>query len=226
MFVSFIRAVILYLLLIVTVRLMGKRQLAELEPSEFVVAILIADLASVPMQDAGIPLLSGIIPILTVLALELILSVLAMRCRTVRRLLSGSPILLMQDGRILAKNLARTRITVDELLQHLREKEIVDLASVQYAILEVDGQISAIIHPKNQPPTAMDTHVEVDAVELPITLISDGKILEDRLQPPLDRTWLERELKRLNCTTEEIFLMTATRGGKIYVSKKEEDGAG
>ena len=219
MFVSFIRAVILYLLLIVTVRLMGKRQLAELEPSEFVVAILIADLASVPMQDAGIPLLSGIIPILTVLALELILSVLAMRCRTVRRLLSGSPILLMQDGRILAKNLARTRITVDELLQHLREKEIVDLASVQYAILEVDGQISAIIHPKNQPPTAMDTH---DAVELPITLISDGKILEDRLQPPLDRTWLERELKRLNCTTEEIFLMTATRGGKIYVSKKEE----
>lgn len=223
MFVSFIRAVILYLLLIVTVRLMGKRQLAELEPSEFVVAILIADLASVPMQDAGIPLLSGIIPILTVLALELILSVLAMRCRTVRRLLSGSPILLMQDGRILAKNLARTRITVDELLQHLREKEIVDLASVQYAILEVDGQISAIIHPKNQPPTAMDAHIEVDAAELPITLISDGKILEDRLQPPLDRTWLERELKRLNCTTEEIFLMTATRGGKIYVSKKEEE---
>ncbi len=222
MFISFVRAVILYLLLVVTVRLMGKRQLGELEPSEFVVAILIADLASVPMQDAGIPLLSGVIPILTVLALELILSVLAMRFRLVRRILSGNPILLMRDGRILANNLARTRITVDELLQHLREKEIVDLSSVQYAILEVDGQISAIVHPKHQPPTAMDAHVEVDAAELPLTLISDGKIMEDRLRPPRDRAWLERELKRLGCAPEDIFLLTATQSGKIYLSKKEE----
>lgn len=221
MFISFVRALILYLLLVITVRLMGKRQLGELEPSEFVVAILIADLASVPMQDAGIPLLSGVIPILTVLALELILSVLAMRFRFVRRLLSGNPVLLMQDGQILAKNLAKTRITVDELLQHLREKEIVDLSSVQYAILEVDGQISAIVHPKHQPPTAMDAHVEVDAAELPITLVSDGKIMEDRLRPPRDRAWLERELKRLGCAAEEVFLLTATRGGKVYLSKKD-----
>lgn len=221
MFISFVRAVILYLLLVVTVRLMGKRQLGELEPSEFVVAILIADLASVPMQDAGIPLLSGVIPILTVLALELILSVLAMRFRLVRRVLSGNPVLLMRDGQILAKNLARTRITVDELLQHLREKEIVDLSSVQYAILEVDGQISAIVHPKHQPPTAMDAHVEVDAAELPITLVSDGKIIEERLCPPRDRAWLERELKRLGCAAEEVFLLTATQGGKVYLSKKD-----
>lgn len=221
MFISFVRSVILYLLLIITVRLMGKRQLGELEPSEFVVAILIADLASVPMQDSGIPLLSGIIPILTVLALELILSVLAMRFSLVRKLLSGNPVLLMRDGKILSKNLARTRITVDELLQHLREKEIVDLSSVQYAILEVDGQISAIVHPKHQPPTAMDTHVEVDAAELPVTLVSDGKIMEDRLSPPWDRAWLERELKRLGCAAEEVFLLTATHGGKVYLSKKD-----
>lgn len=221
MFISFVRAVILYLLLVVTVRLMGKRQLGELEPSEFVVAILIADLASVPMQDTGIPLLSGVIPILTVLALELILSVLAMRFRLVRRMLSGRPVLLMRDGQILAKNLAKTRITVDELLQHLREREIVDLSSVQYAILEVDGQISAIVHPKHQPPTAMDAHVNVDAAELPVTLVSDGKVLEDHLQPPQDRAWLDRELRRLGCHTEDVFLLTATRGGKIYLSKKE-----
>lgn len=222
MFISFVRAVILYLLLIAAVRLMGKRQLAELEPSEFVVAILLADLASVPMQDAGIPLLSGIIPILTVLAIELILSVLAMRLRPVRRILSGDPVLLMRDGRILADNLARTRITVDELVQHLREKEILDLSSVQYAILEVDGQISAIVHPKYQPPTAMDAHVEVDAAELPVTLISDGRIVAEHLTPPQDRAWLDRELKRLDCAPEEIFLLTATRGGKVYLSKKGE----
>ncbi len=221
MFISFVRAVILYLFLVATIRLMGKRQLGELEPSEFVVAILIADLASVPMQDAGTPLLSGVIPILTVLALELILSVLAMRFRLVRQVLSGNPILLMRNGQILAKNLARTRITVDELVQHLREKQIVDLSSVQYVILEVDGQISAIVHPKYQPPTAMDAHIEVDAAELPVTLISDGKIMEDRLKPPRDLAWLERELKRLGCGPDEVFLLTATQSGKIYLSKKE-----
>ena len=122
MFISYIRAMILYALLILAVRLMGKRQIGELEPSEFVVAILIADLASVPMQDIGIPLFSGVIPILTVLAMELILSVLSLRFRKLRRFLSGNPIVLMENGTILKKNLLRTRVTTDELVQHLRGK--------------------------------------------------------------------------------------------------------
>ena len=151
MFISYIRAMILYILLVLAVRLMGKRQIGQLEPTEFVVAILIADLASVPMQDLGIPLLSGVLPILTVLAIELIFSVLALRFRKVRRFLSGSPIVLMEDGKILTQNLTRTRLTVDELVQHLRENGILDLSTVQYAILEVDGQISTIVHPRYQP---------------------------------------------------------------------------
>ncbi len=222
MFISFVRAVILYLFLVASVRLMGKRQVGELEPAEFVVAILIADLASVPMQDSGIPLLSGVVPILTVLAIELILSVLSLRCQWVRQLLCGGPVLLMEDGKILARNLSRTRVTVDELIQHLREKGIVDLASVQYAVLEIDGQISAIVHPKHQPPTAMDLHIQVDPAELPVTLISDGKVLEDRLAPPQDRAWLEKQLKHLECQLEDVFLLTATRNGKLYLSRKEE----
>lgn len=223
MFISYIRTVLLYLILILSIRLMGKRQIGELEPSEFVVAILIADLASVPMQDAGIPLLGGIIPILTVLSMELILSVLSLRCRPLRKFFSGNPITLMEDGKIIAQNLEKTRITVDELLQHLRESQILDLSTVQYAILEVDGQISTILYPKHQPPSAMDLHVQVDRAELPMTIISDGDVLDPYLTASgHDRAWLEQQLRQLGCRAEDVFLMTVTKKGKLYVSLREE----
>ena len=223
MFISYVRAMILYLVLILAVRLMGKRQIGELEPSEFVVAILIADLASVPMQDIGIPLLSGIIPILTVLALELILSTLSVRCRRLRKFLSGNPIMLMENGKILIENLNKTRVTVDELTQHLREQGILDLSSVQYAILEVDGQISTIPYPKHQPPTAMDLHVQVDDEEMPHPVISDGTVLEDYLLASgHDRAWLDRQLRNLGCRVEDVFFLTVTKKGKIYLAKQEE----
>lgn len=222
MFVSFFRSILLYLILILAVRLMGKRQIGELEPSEFVVAILIADLASVPMQDIGIPLLSGVIPILTVLALELILSVLNIRSVRVRRFFCGNPIMLMENGKILQKNLAKTRITLDELIQHLRQNEILDLSTVQYVILETDGKISTIVHPKHQPPTAMDMSVQVDAAQLPLTLISDGVVLKEHLVAcGKDAAWLDKQLKRLGCSLEDVFLLTATKKGKIYLAVRE-----
>lgn len=222
MFISYIRAVVLYLLLILAVRLMGKRQVGELEPAEFVVAMLLADLASVPMQDIGIPLLSGVIPIVTVLAVELILSVLAMRSRRVRRFLTGQPVVLMEDGRILQKNLERTRLTVEELVQHLREQGIWDLSTVQYAVLEVDGQLSAIVHPRHQPPTAQDLGVQVDEAELPVTVISGGVVLESHLTAAgKDRAWLDRQLRHLGCRAEEVYLLTATPSGKLYLSRRE-----
>lgn len=222
MFVSFFRSIILYLILILAVRLMGKRQIGELEPSEFVVAILIADLASVPMQDIGIPLLSGVIPILTVLALELILSVLNMRSVRVRRFFCGNPIMLMEYGKILQKNLAKTRVTSDELIQHLRENGILDLSTVQYAILETDGKISTIVYPKHQPPTAMDVSVKVDEAQLPLTIISDGAILGEQLTAcGKDHAWLDKQLARLGCRQEDVFLLTATKNGKLYLSVRE-----
>lgn len=225
MFISYIRAMILYILLVLAVRLMGKRQIGQLEPTEFVVAILIADLASVPMQDLGIPLLSGILPILTVLAIELILSVLALRFRRVRRFLSGNPILLMENGRILTNNLTRTRLTVDELVQHLRENGILDLSTVQYALLEVDGQISTIVHPKYQPPTASDLNLKPEAQELPVAIISDGTVLDEHLAAAgRDRKWLDSQLKVLGCQVEDVFLMTTTKTGKLYLARRENAG--
>ena len=140
MLISFIRTMILYTILIVVIRLMGKRQLGEMEPMEFVVTMLLANLAAVPMQETGIPLLSGLIPILVVLSMELLLSVLVYHSVGARRLLCGKPVILMENGRLLQENLKKTRITPDELTEFLRIEGITDLASVKYAILETSGQ--------------------------------------------------------------------------------------
>ena len=141
MLLSYLRTICLYLVLILVVRLMGKRQIGEMEPAEFVVTMLIANLAAIPMQDSGIPLLSGLVPILTVLGVQLILAVASMRFISFRRLLCGKPVILIREGTIDQTNLRRARITLDELTEHLREREVLDLGQVQYAILETNGQI-------------------------------------------------------------------------------------
>ena len=147
MFISFLRTLILYPLLLLVVRLMGKRQLGQMEPAEFVVAMLLADLAAVPMQDIGIPLLSGLLPILTVLALELLLAIASLRSIRLRQLLCGRPVILVEDGQIQQLNLKRTRVTLDELTEHLRQKDVTDITTVKYAILETDGNLSVLLHP-------------------------------------------------------------------------------
>ena len=145
MLISLIRAVILYLALILVVRLMGKRQLGEMEPMEFVVTMLIANLAAVPMQETGTPLLAGLLPILVVLSVELVLSVLTYRSVGVRRFLCGKPVILIENGRLLQQNLKKTRVNTDELSEYLRIQGVTDLAQVQYAILETSGAISTFL---------------------------------------------------------------------------------
>jgi len=121
---SYIRSIFLYLILIATIRLMGKRQIGQMEASEFVVTMLVANLASIPMQDGAIPLFSGIVPILTVLGTELLLSAMSLRNLWLRKVLCGKPVILIENGRILRENLKRTRVTLDELTGHLREKDV------------------------------------------------------------------------------------------------------
>ena len=224
MFVYLIRSMILYLLLIVTIRLLGKRQLGDMEPTEFVVTLLIADLASVPMQDPGIPLLSGIVPILTILVLEIILSTLSFYFISFRKLLCGMPIILIQNGKIIPNNLKRTRITPDELTEHLREKEIVDLSTVKYAILETNGQISALVDSQSQPLTPKDMNMQTDDNDLPITIISGGKLLEHNLNiSGHNRKWVDKILSQHHTTQKDVFLLTVTRANKIYLSLKNEE---
>ena len=224
MLLSYLRTVILYLVLIVTIRLMGKRQVGQMEPSEFVVTMLVANLASIPMQDGGIPLYSGLVPILTVLAVELLLSALSLRSIRLRKLLCGKPVILIENGRILRENLKKTRVTLDELSGHLREKDVLDPRAVQYAILETNGNLSVFPYPTERPASAREAGVEVRRQYLPITIISDGKLLPDNLAlAGKDSLWLRKILAQRNTTVKDTWLLTVDKGDRILWYPKEEE---
>ena len=220
---TYFRTVVLYLTLIVVIRLMGKRQIGEMEPSEFVVALLIADLAAVPMQDSGIPLLDGLVPIWTILAVELLLSIGAFRFLRLRRLLCGKPVILMENGRILYGNLKKTRISVDELVEHVRESGTTDLTAVRYAILETNGSISTLLHAKNEPADAKSAGIRVEETELPVAVISDGKWLSENLALcGRSSGWVSERLAANGCEPRDVLLFTVTPSGKTYLARKRE----
>ena len=222
MLISFIRTLILYSVLILVIRLMGKRQIGEMEPMEFVVTMLLANLAAVPMQETGIPLLAGLIPILVVLSMELLLSVLVYRSVGARKLLCGKPVILIEKGKLLEQNMKKTRITPDELTEFLRIEGIVDIASVKYAILETNGEMSVLPYAKYKPANAKAAGVQVDDVQLPVTVISDGRILAENL-PLLGKTrmWVDEVLRNYNCAAKDVYLLSCDPGGKLYFSRKE-----
>ncbi len=206
MILSYLRTILLYLVLIFSIRLMGKRQIGQMEPSEFVVTMLVANLASIPMQDGGIPLFSGLVPILTVLGLELVLSGLIMRSVFLRRLFCGKPVILIDNGKIIQDNLRRTRVTLDELTGHLREKDILDLRQVQFAILETNGNLSVFPFEKDQ--------------FIPVTIIEDGYLSKENLAlAGKNSTWLKTQLGGAN--TEDVFLLTVDGNDRVLLIKKE-----
>ena len=225
MILYYLRTAILYFTLIVSVRLMGKRQVGQMEPSEFVVTMLVANLASIPMQDEGIPLFSGLVPILTVLGAELVLSTASMGSIWLRRILCGKPVILIENGHILQENLRRTRITADELTGHLRLKDVLDLKTVQYAILETNGSLSVFLYPADQPATAREAGIQTKKQSLPVTIIDDGRLLQNNL--PLankDRAWVDRVLHSHNATAQDTFLLTVDSTDQILWLPKEGRG--
>ena len=186
-------------------------------------ALLLANLAAIPMQDSAIPLLSGLVPILVILGLELILAAVSLRSIRMRRLLCGKPVILMQNGKILERNLQRTRVNLDELTMHLREKGIFDLSTVKFAILETNGQLSTLLYAKEQPASARDAGIRVRETELPVTIISAGRILAENLHlAGRDGGWLEAELKRRSLTAEQVLLLTVDAAGTVYLVRKED----
>ena len=222
MILSYFRTIILYLVLIVVIRLMGKRQIGQMEPSEFVVTMLVANLASIPMQDGAIPLYSGLVPILTVLGVELTLSFLSLKSIFVRKLLCGKPVILIENGNILQDNLRKTSVTLDELTGHLREKGILDLQTVQYAILETNGNLSVFPYPKYAPASAKDAGVHAERQFIPLTLISDGYLSTENLQKAgKDTSWVERVLKSHNATVKTTWLLTVDGRDHILFLPKE-----
>ena len=220
--ISYLRTILLYLVLLACVRLLGKRQIGQMEASEFVVAMLVADLAAIPMQDVAIPLYTGLVPILTVLGAELILSFLCLRSIRMRKLLCGKPVILIENGRILQQNLARTRVTLDELMGHLREKDILEIRTVQYAILETNGNLSVFPYPAEVAPSAKDLHVHPKDRYLPVTIVSDGYLLRENLDVAgRDEGWLRKTLGDYRATVAGTRLLTVDKTGCVFWLGKE-----
>ena len=225
MILSYLRTAILYFVLIISVRLMGKRQVGQMEPSEFVVTMLVANLASIPMQDEGIPLFTGLVPILTVVGAELVLSALCMGPIWLRRLLCGKPVILIENGHILQSNLRRTRISADELTGHLRLKEILDLETVQYAILETNGNISVFLYPEDRPANAREAGIRVEEQSLPITIVDDGRLLQKNMRlAKKDRRWVDQVLDGHQATVADTFLLTVDGTDKVLWLPREDRG--
>ena len=222
MILSYIRTIFLYLILIAVVRIMGKRQIGEMEASEFVVTMLVANLAAIPMQDGGIPLYSGLVPIRTVLGVELVLSSLSLRSIRLRRLLCGKPVILIENGRILQENLRATRVTLDELMGHLREKDVLDIQTVQYAILETNGNLSVFPFPKEMPPSAKDLGVTPKDRFLPVTIIEDGFLFRENLREAgKDESWVHKVLGEYRAGIAGTWLLTVDKSGHVVWLGKE-----
>lgn len=182
MVIAFTRTIILYLLIIAGIRLMGKRQVGELEPVGAGAGPHHRRSGRRPMQDFGIPLLSGVIPILTLLCVTMILSVLTMKHVRFRALICGRPSIVVQNGQLNQREMRRNRFTVDELNEELRMQSVTDLSTVKYAILETNGRVSVILYANQRPVTAEQMNLFPDDVGLPLVIIDDGRLLERNLK--------------------------------------------
>ncbi|MBW6411316.1 DUF421 domain-containing protein [Clostridium weizhouense] len=222
MFIVFIRTIILYSLVVLVMRLMGKRQIGELQPYEFVITIMISDLAALPMQDSRLPLLLGIIPIITLLFLKTILSLIQLKSQASRKIIDGEPSILIYKGKINYDVLKKQQINLDELLEELRLADYFNLDEIQYAILENGGQLSVLptnYNSQSGNSNSNDNTSKTKEVQLPKILISDGKINKSSLtRMEKDEQWIINVLKNhnINSIDEVLIALYDTEGNFKY----------
>ena len=224
MITAFFRTAILYLLLIVGLRLTGKRQIGELEPIEQVLTMLLSDLASVPMQDFGIPLVNGVIPIVTLLAMSMLLSCVSLRNVRFRTLICGKPAIIIRNGRLQQDAMRHNRLTLDELFEELRTQGVTDISDVKYAVLETGGQLSVLLRTAAQPATPEQMRLDCeDDVFLPTVIINDGRLLRGNLrQTGHDEAWLQAQLSENGVDApSQVFLLSIDERGEIICIVKD-----
>lgn len=223
MAISLIRTLILYAIVMVAVRLMGKRQISELQTSELVVTLLISNLASVPMQDTGQPLISGLIPIAVLVMSEIAVSGAMLKHPFFRRVVCGRPIIVIYDGKIQQSEMRRLRMTTEDLFEQLRQKDVFSIQDVVYAIVETNGKMSIIKKPEKEQPTAGDLQVVQPDKGLETVVVSDGVVSELSLALcRQNRKWLEDILEAQGVTLSQVFLMTANARGDFFIVRKDE----
>lgn len=222
MAVVLIRAFILYIVITFSLRLMGKRQLGELQPSELVVTILISNIASIPVEDSSIPMIMGVVPILTLVCIDVILSAVMLRFPKFRRVMIGSPRVIMSEGVILQNEMKRLRYTVDDLVEAMHEEQIFDITEVYYAIVETNGKIHFMKKKDFQNTEKADISCGGSTDNPPAVIIRDGHEDKEQMQiMGLGMGWLKEQLREQKLSIRDVFLMTADKNGQNTIIKRQ-----
>ena len=223
MLIVFLRSIVLYIIVLIVMRLMGKREIGQLQPFELAIAIMIADLAAVPMAETGIPISNGIIPILGLLVMHLIISFLNLKSMKIREILCGKPAILIYRGKIDEKVLKKERFTLNELQERLRSSNVVNLGDVEYAILETSGQVTVIQKPDKRTTIPKDFNITPEYEGIPYDLVVDGKVMYKNLKTiGQDYNWLKKQVNKFNMEPEEALIVTFDGGSQMFCQKKLE----
>ena len=223
MLITFFRSIVLYVLVLIVMRLMGKREIGQLQPFELAIAIMIADLASIPMTEIGIPIYYGIVPILGLLMMHMFISFLNMKSINAREILCGRPSILIYRGKIIEKELKKQRFTINELEERLRGNDVFNIGDVEYAILETSGQVTVIQKPEKRNVTPEDLNINPDYEGIPYDLVVDGKVMTENLKElGKNYKWLEKQTEKFNMKPEEALVVTLDAKGQIFCQKKEK----
>ena len=222
MLITFFRSIVLYILVLIVMRLMGKREIGQLQPFELAIAIMIADLASIPMTEIGIPIYYGIVPILGLLMMHMFISFLNMKSIKAREILCGRPSILIYRGKIIEQELKKQRFTINELEERLRGNDVFNIGDVEYAILETSGQVTVIQKPEKRNVTPEDLNINPDYEGIPYDLVVDGKVMTENLKElGKNYKWLEKQTEKFNIKPEEALVVTLDAKGQIFCQKKE-----
>ena len=223
MLINFVRAIIIYLIVLIVMRLMGKREIGQLQPFELAISIMIADLASIPMTDPGVPIFNGIVPILGLLAMHLVITVLNIKSVNIRKITCGKPTVLVYRGKIDEEALKRERFTISELQERLRVKDVFNLGDVEFAILETNGEISVIQKPNKRNSIPEDFGIMPEYEGMPYDLIVDGKIMSENLNKiGKDEKWLYKQVVKFKTTPENVLIATMDGKGNFFCQEKEK----
>ncbi len=222
MAVTLIRATVLYLTIIFLMRLMGKRQIGELQPSELVVTILLSEIASIPMQDNRVPILHSIVALFALVAYEIFSSVIGLKSNKIRAVIQGHPVIVIRDGKIDLKALRKLRMSVNDLMSLLRQKDVFDVSVVSYAIFETNGKISVLLKPESRNSTVKDIGLSPADDGMPFAVVCDGKIVDETVeQSQIEPDKIKKMILSTKIPLEEIMIMTVSNNGIIFLARKD-----
>ena len=225
MLITFFRAIVLYILVLVVMRLMGKREIGQMQPFELAISIMIADLATLPMTETGVPISNGIIPILGLLVMHLTISMLNLKSTKAREIICGKPAILIFRGKVDEKVLKKERFTINELEERLRTNNIFNIGDVEYAVLETSGQLTVIPKPNKRATTPEDFNIEPKYEGIPYDLVVDGKVMYKNLEKlGKNYVWLQKQTEKFGIRPEQALIVTIDGDNQFFCQPLEKDG--